>query len=127
MSIIKEEVIQSVTISGVILTTASGVVNKGSKAETALKTLRDECEKQEQGERAYKISVVLIEEFETPGYGPNIDYLWGRLRNKSNGMYQMNFLLGLALSNVRPPKNFPDVAYYTAEGFLTFMEDIVNS
>ena len=58
MSIKKEEIIQSITISGITVTTASGVVDKGSKAETALKILINQCEKNEEVERIRKISVV---------------------------------------------------------------------
>ena len=40
MSIKKEAVIQSVTISGYVISTVTGVVLKGSKAESALKKIK---------------------------------------------------------------------------------------
>lgn len=126
MSIKKEEIIQSITISGITVTTASGVVDKGSKAETALKILINQCEKNEEVERIRKISVVLVEEYENPSYAPNINYLWSCLINKPNGIHRLNLLLGLAVSNVRPPKELPDFIHRTVKGFLYILEDIVN-
>ena len=76
MSIKNEEVIQSVTISGVTVAPLSGVVTKGSKAEYVLKDIRDTCEMNEIIERARNISLVLVKEYENPSYSPNIDYLY---------------------------------------------------
>ncbi len=83
MSIKNEEVIQSVTINGAILTTATGMVTKGSKAESVLKAIKAEVEKREVIERARKMAVILINEYKNPTYTPNINYLASCLVNKN--------------------------------------------
>ena len=126
MSVKNEEVIQSVTISGITVSTPTGVVLKSSNAEKALKRISAKCEKNEIIERARKISLVLVAEYENASYSPNIDYLFDCLRNRSNRIEIMNWLLGLASSNVRPPKECPDFIESAAEPFMSLFEEIVN-
>ena len=125
MSILNEEVIQSVIVSGVIVTTPSGVVEKGSKVESALKAIRDVCEKEEVIKRASKIAVVLIDEHENRIYTPNINYLASCLIYK-NEIALMNWLLSNALSIVKPSINCPDILYSTSVHLLFLLEDFVN-
>ena len=125
MSIKNEEVIQSVTISGVTVTTLSGVVKKGSKAELGLKAIKAECEKSEIIERASRIATVLIDEHENLTYTPNIDYLCSCLVNK-NMIPIMSWLLSLALSIIRSQVDCKHIIYCTSVSFLNYLEEIVN-
>ena len=125
MSVSNEEVIQSVTINGVILTTATGVVLKGSMAESALKKIKAEGEKRETIKRAGKIASVLISEYENSSYTPNINYLENCLVNR-NQVPLMNWILSLALSIVKPTIDCPDILYSTSVHLLFLLEDFVN-
>ena len=125
MSIKNEEVLQSVIVSGVIVTTLSGVVEKGSKVESALKAIRDVCEKDEVKKRASKIAAVLIDEYENRIYTPNINYLESCLVNR-NQVPLMNWILSIALSIVKPTIDCPDILYSTSVHLLFLLEDSVN-
>jgi len=125
MSIKNEAVIQSVTINGAILTTATGMVAKGSKAESALKVINAEAEKMEVIERARKMAVILKHEYENQTYTPNINYLESCLANR-NQIVLMNWILGTALSIVRQKIDCQDILYSTSEHLLYMLEDAVN-
>ena len=125
MSINNQAAIQSVTISGITVTTLSGVVKKGSKAELGLKAIREQCEKDEVIKRASRIATVLIDEHENRTYRPNIDYLCSCLVNRDT-MWIMNWLLSVALAVIRPTIDCPHILYSTSGAFLDLLEDIVN-
>ena len=125
MSIKKEEVIQFVTISGVKVSLLSGVVKEGSKAESVLKAIREQCEKDEVIKHASRIATVLIDEHENRTYRPNIDYLCSCLVNRDT-MWIMNWLLSVALAVIRPTIDCPHILYSTSGAFLDLLEDIVN-
>lgn len=125
MSIKNEEVIQSVTINGAVLTTATGVVTKGSKAESGLKAIKAEVEKKEVIERARKMAAILINEYENSAYTPNINYLASCLVNK-NEIGLMNWLLSISLSIVNPQIDCPNILYDTSKHLFFLLEDFVN-
>ena len=125
MSITSEEVIQSVTINGIIITTATGVALKSSKAESALKKIKAECEKSEIIQRASKIAEILVSEYENSSYTPNLDYLASCLIHR-NEIALMNWLLTNALSIVKPSIDCRDILHSMSVNLLFLLEDFVN-
>ncbi len=125
MSIKKEEVIQSVTINGVTLSTLTGVVMAGTRVESALKKIKAECEKKEIIVHACKMASILMNECENSSYTPNINYLASCLIHRNETLL-MNWLLTIAHSIVKPSTECPDFLYFISEHFLFLLEDFVN-
>ena len=125
MSIKNKAVIQFVTINGVTLSTLTGVVTEGSKAESALKAINAECKKSEIIRQARVVASTLTKELGTPGNTPNIDYLCACMV-KSNKRPIFNWLLTMAKTiDGSEPFTSEDI-YHLSAHLLMILKEILD-
>jgi len=125
MSISNEAPIQSVTISGSVISTFTGVVQRGSKAESALKKIKKQNEKGKIIKEASHMAAILMKEYKNPAYTPNINYLSSCLVY-GNEVGVMSWMLSIAKSIDNPKPYSSHDIYYFSEHLLFILEEIVN-
>ena len=125
MSIKKRSEIQFVTISGINLSPSTGIVEKGSKTESALIAIKTEYEKYKIIQKAQVAVSALINELATPEHTPNIDYLLSCMK-KANKDQVINWLLSIAKTIDESVRFSNDDIYHMSAHLLMIIKEIID-
>ncbi|MCW8899067.1 hypothetical protein [Altibacter sp.] len=77
MSLKKEVAINNIEISGASVSTATGQVIKGSKAESTLELIGSIYQERQLAKRAKEVALILMDELEIPDNASIVGYLCG--------------------------------------------------